>query len=419
MTRPRTNKLVVSAFLLMLASAFADNLRGSLIPLLHNELGLSFALTGGMLLTVAGISGAIFNAQLLRIEDRGGIRGLVFFSVSLMILSAILTIKVDSAATLALMSIPLGGAITALGTTSNLLLVMGSDVKTQPSQSAGTSPSASLEASLDTRSARRAKMLAGLHLMYGAGALTAPAIASLAFAKNLAWPWLFLVPVALISMPVAWTMRLGPKRDRPKDRQSGSTSPSIWRGISATEWFIVGIFLAYVTGEVLTSMWMPSFLMDHFALEFDVANTVSAGFFLTFSTARLLVVIFMRDRFHKPLVYLPLILAGAIMLAGSFLSTRGNSSSPLVYLFPLAGIIGPFFPMMLARVSTIYHQTWQRLTVVILTTMQVALALSHVVLGAVFDELGAQRAYLIPPALLMIAGCGALLFLTRSRASSG
>jgi MFS family permease len=414
---------VVSAFLLMLASAFADNLRGSLIPLLHNELGLSFALTGGMLLTVAGISGAIFNAQLLRIEDRGGIRGLVFFSVSLMILSAILTIKVDSAATLALMSIPLGGAITALGTTSNLLMVMGSDGKTQPTQSAGNSPSASLKASLDVsldaRSARRAKMLAGLHLMYGAGALIAPAIASLAFAKNLAWPWLFLVPVALISMPVAWTMRLGPKRDRPKDRQSGSTSPSIWRGISATEWFIVGIFLAYVTGEVLTSMWMPSFLMDHFALEFDVANTVSAGFFLTFSTARLLVVIFMRDRFHKPLVYLPLILAGAIMLAGSFLSTRGNSSSPLVYLFPLAGIIGPFFPMMLARVSTIYHQTWQRLTVVILTTMQVALALSHVVLGAVFDELGAQRAYLIPPALLMIAGCGALLFLTRNRVSSG
>jgi fucose permease len=415
LTRPRTNKLVISAFLLMLASAFTDNLRGSLIPLLHNELGLSFAITGGMLLTVAGISGAIFNAQLLRIEDRRGIRGLVLFSVSLMILSAILAINVNSATTLALMSIPLGGAITALGTTSNLLLVMGSDGKTQPSHS----PDASPGTSLDSRSARRAKMLAGLHLMYGAGALTAPAIASLAFAKNLAWPCLFLVPLVLLSMPVAWTMRSGSKRDRTKGHHSGSPDGSIWRGISATEWFIVGIFLAYVTGEVLTSMWMPSFLMDHFGLEFDRANTVSAGFFLTFSTARLLVVIFMRDRFHKPLVYLPLILAGAIMIAGSFLSTRGNPSSPLVYLFPLAGIIGPFFPMMLARVSTIYHQTWQRLTVVILTTMQVALALSHVVLGAVFDELGAQHAYLIPPALLMIAGCGALLFLTRSRASSG
>jgi len=76
-------------------------------------------------------------------------------------------------------------------------------------------------------------------------------------------------------------------------------------------------------------------------------------------------------------------------------------------------MIGPFFPMMLARVCTIYDKSWQRLTVIILTTMQVALALSHLILGAVFDHLGAQRAYLIPPLLLLIAGVGARVFLRK------
>ncbi|NDE14878.1 MFS transporter [bacterium] len=414
---PKRKTLVVSAFLLMLASAFTDNLRASLIPLLHNELGMSFAHTGGLLLTVAGVAGALFNTQLLRIEDHQGIRGIVFFAASLMLLTAVLAIQVSGAATLALMSIPLGGAITSLGTVSNLLMVMGSETGETPDRAHDTSTT-----TLDARSARRAKMLAGLHLMYGAGALTAPAIAGLAFAKNLAWPWIFSVPLTLIAMPAIWSLRLGPGKQTSATRlKNGETSARLplWRGMSPAEWFVVAIFLAYVTGEVLASMWMPSFLMDHFKLDFEHANKTSAGFFLTFSVARLLVVIFMRERFHKPLVYFPLILGACLMITGIVLSQPGKSSSGLVFLFPLAGIIGPFFPMMLARVSTLYHESWQRLTVVILTTMQVALALSHVILGAVFDELGAQRAYLIPPALLIIAGCGSFAFLKRSRASSG
>ncbi len=402
----------------MLASAFTDNLRASLIPLLHNELGISFALTGGMLLTVAGIAGAIFNTQLLRIEDRHGIRGLVYFASALMILTAILALQVNSAATLALMAIPLGGAVTCLGTASNLLMVLGSgtggDRPGDPDHSAST---------LDLRSARRAKMLAGLHLMYGAGALTAPAIAGLAFAQGFTWPWLFVVPLVLVALPAAWSRRMGPGNAKTRERSAESTNDakknSLWHGMSRTEWFVVAIFLTYVTGEVLTSMWMPSFLMDHFHLDFAQASNLSSGFFLTFSVTRLLVVIFLRDRFYKSLVYLPLVTGSLLMFAGSFLARPGDASGTLVYLFPLAGIIGPFFPMMLARVSTIYHDSWQRLTVVILTTMQIALALSHVILGAVFDELGAQHAYLIPPALLMIAGCGSFMFLRRSRASSG
>ena len=99
------------------------------------------------------------------------------------------------------------------------------------------------------------------------------------------------------------------------------------------------------------------------------------------------------------------------MIGGSLFSQPGEANGALIFLFPAAGIIGPFFPMMLARVSVIYNHSWQRLTVVILTTMQLALALSHLVLGAVFDQLGAQRAYLIPPLLLIFAGVGAWKFL--------
>ncbi|NBQ53462.1 MAG: hypothetical protein EBU49_07785 [Proteobacteria bacterium] len=82
----RRRALLTSAFLLMLAAAFIDNLRGSLIPLLHDHLELDFALAGAMLLTVAGISGGLFNSQLLNIERRTGVRGLIIFSVGLTVI---------------------------------------------------------------------------------------------------------------------------------------------------------------------------------------------------------------------------------------------------------------------------------------------------------------------------------------------
>ena len=160
-------------------------------------------------------------------------------------------------------------------------------------------------------------------------------------------------------------------------------------------------------------MWMPAFLIAHFGLSYENANQKAAGFFMVFSLARLGVLILMRDKFHKPFIYVPLFAAATAMIAATVISQPGQADSALVFLFPAAGMIGPFFPMMLARVCTIYNKSWQRLTVIILTTMQVALALSHLILGAVFDHLGAQRAYLIPPLLLLIAGVGAWAFLRK------
>ena len=410
---PRRKALTGSAFLLMLAAAFIDNLRGSLIPHLHDHLSLSFAVAGGMLLTVAGLSGAIFNSQLLVIEQRRGIRGLVFFSVGLAVLTALMATQVRGAVTLGVMAIFLGGAITSMGTISNLLLVLASENKKE------FSDESTAAATLDARSARRAKMMAGLHLMYGVGSLCAPAVAAFAMGRNFPWPWMFVLPLMLVVGPVILTSKMdsGHSGSTPKTSPSGipggKKSQGMWHNITPTEWLIVAIFLAYVAGEVLTSMWMPSFLIAHFGLSYKDANQMSAGFFVVFSLARLAVLIFMRDKFHKPFIYVPLIITALMMITATIFSRQGQNQSVLIFFFPAAGIIGPFFPMMLARVCTIYNKSWQRLTVVILTTMQIALALSHLILGTVFDHLGAQRAYLIPPLLLLTAGIGAWGFLRK------
>ena len=412
----RRRALITSAFLLMLAAAFIDNLRGSLIPLLHDGLELDFALAGAMLLTVAGISGGLFNSQLLNIERRTGVRGLIVFSVGLTVIMAILATQVRGPSSLGMMAIFLGGAITSMGTISNLLLLMASEGKIASSDEASrTNP----QNSLDVRSARRAKMMAGLHLMYGLGSLVAPAVATISVGRGWPWPSMFILPLAMLVPVMIMTL--------PMDEKHSGTSPGmkppglppekkthgIWHNVSSGEWFVVAIFLAYVTGEVLTSMWMPAFLIAHFGLSYENANQKAAGFFMVFSLARLGVLILMRDKFHKPFIYVPLFAAATAMIAATVISQPGQADSALVFLFPAAGMIGPFFPMMLARVCTIYNKSWQRLTVIILTTMQVALALSHLILGAVFDHLGAQRAYLIPPLLLLIAGVGAWAFLRK------
>lgn len=406
----RRRVLAISAFLLMLTSAFIDNLRGSLIPLLHEQLNLGFAMVGGMMLSVAGLAGAFFNTRLLTVERRAGVRGLILFAVGLIMVAMVLATQVTGIISLGLMAIPLGGAIASMGTISNLLLVMSSD----------TGKSLASDASLDARSAHRAKMMAGLHLMFGVGSLLAPAVAAFAINRHWPWPWIIALPLPLLAAPLFWTIRMDSSHSShtPKsgsDKISGlppaPMAESMWHNISRAEWFIVAIFLAYVTGEVLTSMWMPSFLMAHFGLTYENANQTSAGFFVVFSMARLAVVILVREKFHKPFIYVPLLIAAVAMIGASLFSQPGEADSALIFLFPAAGIIGPFFPMMLARVSVIYNHSWQRLTVVILTTMQVALALSHLVLGTIFDQLGAQRAYLIPPVLLIFAGVGAWKFL--------
>ena len=412
----RRRVLITSAFLLMLAAAFIDNLRGSLIPLLHDLLELDFALAGAMLLTVAGISGGLFNSQLLNIERRAGVRGLIVFSVVLTVIMVILATQVVGPLSLGLMAIFLGGAITSMGTISNLLLLMASEGKIASSDEVSrTNPLNSL----DVRSARRAKMMAGLHLMYGLGSLVAPAVATISVGRGWPWPSMFILPLAMLVPVMIMTL---PMDEKHSGNSPGMTPPGlppekkthgIWHNVSSGEWFVVAIFLAYVTGEVLTSMWMPAFLIAHFGLSYENANQKAAGFFMVFSLARLGVLILMRDKFHKPFIYVPLFAAATAMIAATVISQPGQADSALVFLFPAAGMIGPFFPMMLARVCTIYNKSWQRLTVIILTTMQVALALSHLILGAVFDHLGAQRAYLIPPFLLLIAGVGAWAFLRK------
>ncbi|NBQ54566.1 MAG: MFS transporter, partial [Proteobacteria bacterium] len=292
----RRRTLITSAFLLMLAAAFIDNLRGSLIPLLHDLLELDFALAGAMLLTVAGISGGLFNSQLLNIERRAGVRGLIVFSVVLTVIMVILATQVVGPLSLGLMAIFLGGAITSMGTISNLLLLMASEGK-NPSPAEDSHLHS--QNSLDVRSARRAKMMAGLHLMYGLGSLVAPAVATIAAGRHWPWPSMFIAPLAMLVPVLIMTLPMDKKHSgsspgiKPTGLPPEKKTHGIWHSVSIGEWFVVVIFLAYVTGEVLTSMWMPAFLIAHFGLTYENANQKAAGFFMVFSLARLGVLILM------------------------------------------------------------------------------------------------------------------------------
>lgn len=400
--------LFISSFLLMLASAFVDNLRGSLIPILYDELHIGFATIGAMILTIAGLAGAVFNSQLLKIEGKYGPSGLIFYSVGLLGLSSVGFLHVTNTLTLATAAIPLGGAITSMGTSANLLLVLSSSHKIKRDESR----------SRDSQTASRARMMAGLHLMYGVGSLAAPAAAGFFASRAIPWQWLFMIPICLTLIPVGTGVAARSQvanHETSNMNTAGATKQELSRREKIAQWVVVGIFLTYVTGEVLTSMWMPSFLIHHLKLDYQSASQMAASFFIVFSVARLGVILTMKNKFYQWLVYAPLLIAGLLMVFANVTTipiTNSATSMWLLWIFPAAGIIGPFFPMMLAYVSSVFEENWQNLTVIILTSMQVALALSHIVVGNLFDTLGPQLAYLIPPVLLITAGIGTFAFMS-------
>ncbi|MBI3296216.1 MAG: hypothetical protein HYZ71_15940 [Deltaproteobacteria bacterium] len=297
------------ALLFLLAASYLDNVRGPLLPLLTHELALPYSQT--VWLFVAGSLGGITASLVLKLAER---RGLIFakrFALACGLAATGASFFVDSESTLFLFSFLMGGAISTLGTISNLLIAFGSDP------------------------AYRGRGYCALHAMYGLASALGPSAVAGFLALGLKWPITFLpctaLVVALAHTPV----------QAPAIASSPTSAHSAFR-LGFLEWIAILTFVIYVLGEILDSIWMVAYLVETKGHTIETASSYLTIFFLAMAASRILCIMRITEKMERILLWGSQILFVICVTLGQLLHPAFLS---------LSGLVGPFFPLLMARVT--------------------------------------------------------------------
>lgn len=357
--------LISAGYLILLVAAYFDNLRGPILPVLSQELGLNFGQNGSFIATGL-ITGIVTNLALLYLGKRCSDRQIAITATIFALLTAAMAYAVSSFTILLVMAAGIGSSLALMGTVCNLLVVEGSPVSI------------------------RARMLAGLHTMYGVGSFGAGVIASYAMANDINWRHLFfvLVPINVLLTIFFLAIIPGAKAD--------CEAASAHGRLDRRQLLVVLIFILYVAGESGTSMWLSNFLVKARSIDPVIAAERVSGFFAVLTLSRAFCFICGTGRHERALLVATLLVPIACFAFGYLW---------LDWSFALVGLVGPFFPLFLARVSREFVHSWKSLTVAIFLGNQIGLAILNLALGEAADVIGINYAFLAPPTLLVGALC--------------
>lgn len=356
--------LVVSGYAILVVAAYLDNVRGPILPVLSRELSLSFE-HNGWFLTIGQMAGIAVNLALVAAAGRLSDRSLaVTASLAAAGVSG-LSLLVSDFSSLLPMALLVGGTVALMGTVCNFLVVEGAPL------------------------ALRGRALAGLHTMYGIGSFGAGLVVSGAIDAGIGWRWLFLglAPLHLL-MALFFAWRLPARTVESPDDATGLGK------LERRHILVLVVFVLYVGGEVTTSMWLSNFLVGARGVEPAAAAQRVSGFFAVLTVSRILCWFFVRPSHERGLL-----IASLLVPLVSF----GLGYAAFDWAFALVGLVGPFFPVYLARVSREFGRSWKTLTMWIFLGDQIGLAAINLALGRAADLWDIQRAFLAPPLMLAVA----------------
>ena len=226
------------------------------------------------------------------------------------------------------------------------------------------------------------RMLAALHTMYGIGAAFASWSVGYSISHGIRWWMLFTgcLPLFLMLYPLAANRKVEKDLDEKKSRFQ---SPRLF----GFQFLAMLVFCLYVAGEVTTSMWMTSWLMNTQSLSIESATTILSSYFGVLLVARFLCAVFMTPKLEKVVLLVSLALPPSIL----FLVLR-EMIDPWFLL--AIGLYGPFFPIV---------------------AMNFLLALGHLFLGKLADNFGIGIAYFLPVAALSLAFVALCLYFLKER----
>jgi len=359
---------LISGFTLLICAAYLDNVRGPLLPVIADSLGVSYGAVSWILIlgSVAAVFATIGLLPLLeRMSDRKVAAGVA----ALGLVTTFLVHGVTSFPSLLVFGAVLGAAVATMGSMANVLTVRGA------------SP------------ANLGRMLSGLHLMYACGSVAGPMLVGALLEREIGWRWLISVPAGLLLLVMGLNLRSWGGASATFEVSAPKPGPVPRRAA-----FVLLLFGTYVTGEVLASMWLVTYLTEVHQFSIAESSNYMIGFFVAMGLSRGACTFFYSSRYEKPVLYGSLLV---FCLAFSI----GLSGNPLGFVG--AGLVGPFFPIFFGRMSADFPQHWRSMMISVIVFMQMLLAVLHFVLGRMIDAIGIETAYFFPIGLMV----GAVVFL--------
>jgi fucose permease len=368
--------LILAGIGLLLTGSYVDNLRGLLLPVITKELSLNYSHSSWFL--VAGTLAAIaWNLGLIPLARRFSKREIVLWTC---VLSSVLLTAgfwVKSFLPMVLFGFLLGTFVTIMGSMSNLVVLDG------------------------TNADNRSRSLCLLHLMYGVGSFFGPVIGALMLQAGLAWPWALLVSwVGLVPLFLFAKLKY-PKVDRQTVRQAADLE-----NLDRRSYLAIFAFALYIAGEVSISAWLSTYLVEGRGMTVVETAPYITGFFAVMAASRALCFLTLRP-----------VLEGWIIMGSVFVALAAFAFGWYVHPvgFAAMGILGPFFPLLLSRLTRVFPRSSATIVLVVQASGQVALALNHLLVGTLIDVAGISAGFLVPPILLVFTVGFLAVFFRRAR----
>lgn len=348
---------------LLIVGAYFDNIRGPLLPHIAKDMGFSYS-GSSFFLVVGHIAAGMATAALMPALNRYTERSITWLCLAFGLLTCVAALMVTSYSRLLIFAGAIGVCTSVLGAMSNVVVIANT-----PPQRAG-------------------RNLALLHVMYGVGSILGTVITGQVLGLGLAWTYSLLVLIPVIVF-LSWQNRSMP--DAVLDQGGDRRQPV---SLLAEHWLVVALFAAYVAGEVLTSMWMTTYLVEADGMEIRDAAWYATAFFIVLALSRCVMII---GAVHRWSTYL----LGGSLAAGLIFSVLGLTVSRL--FLPLVGLLGPFFPLLLARASILYPKRNRTIALYVIVAMQVTLGTLHFTIGQISQVAPVRISYWLAPACLLLA----------------
>jgi len=370
----RKLRFLLIGIAVIVVSAFFDNIRGPLLPVFARDYGLSYGQAAAFFWASSVTSfliGMISVPLLARWTERTYIRAAMLIQCL-----AVLCAAGGSYASLIVSGLFWGAGNTAIGMSSNLVVLRG------------------------TTDENRSRRMSALHLFYCLGAIV-PAFYAAQTADRLPLPAILLPTLSLLILLWAATEPL------PKHAEAAPAPQMPWAKMLAPHALVSNLLISvYILGEVLTSMWLVTYLTGQRGLSVTEASGRMQLYFLAMASSRALGIFLFRSGWESALPA-PLMLASAASLSAGL---AGWDAGFLLAPF----FFGPMFPLLATRLVKDYPKEYPSLTAFMYAVCTILLALGHVLLGWVSDRFSLQAAYRVPSFCILAA---LLLLGLRSRLS--
>lgn len=360
-THPRM--LQIAGFVVLFIGSFLDNIRGPLLPILSDELGMNYEASSQLLTTGNFFSciALLLLISALKKWSESAVAKTISFAT---LVTCGLGFWVESGSLFYLFAALLGVSSAVFGALSNIFVVRGTPLNSQ------------------------ANVLSGLQVMYGLSSMLAPASIAWAVAGSVSWQWVLagITPVVLafIYFLYARVPDLEPV-DQPDD---GTFN------LNRVQILLLLTFCLYVVAEVSCSMWMTPYMTETYDMDMTEAPLYTSAFFALMMLSRLVCSVFINPRNTNLFLYVSFI--GPLLA----LSTGIIFRTP--WLIPFAGLFGPFWPIFMSKVTRNYPKQWRSLTIWVITGLQGSLLLMNFFMGKLSALIPMQIAYGISPLFLVL-----------------